>query len=471
MKYKTAVSRIVVKFQDDLKLPYHPDSELITFFSEGKLPGFEKLFEIFPGISIKNLFNSISPERIRDLINKATKLDAPYKTRNLLSYFAIDCPPEINAQELLKELSKYNGVETSYLETGSYSPQVWCKDFEIPAWGQEYLNPAPEGIDAKYAWGIPGGDGTGKVQFIDIEKGWILNHEAIQISTIPQTGTNRIAHADHGAGVLGIIMLRPNDEGAIGIVPMAKGYIISQYRSDGSLNTADAILAGIDHLQFGDIILLEAQVVDSGNNSNLLPVEIQDAIFSVIRLATALGIIVIEAGGNGNLNGGEGNDLDQFMLNGKKLFDPKSPDFRDSGAIIVAASSHTMPYKRISFSNYGDRMNCFAWGESVLTAGDHRGNSGLATNTYSGNFGGTSSATAIIAGAAIAVQSIKEANHHSRFSPIQMRKILSDHTYGTPSANGSMKDKIGVMPDLKKIIQKEIGTLSYSQLCKKQVSY
>jgi hypothetical protein len=40
-----------------------------------------------------------------------------------------------------------------------------------------------------------------------------------------------------------------------------------------------------------------------------LPVEIQDAVHSVIRLATALGIIVIEAGGNGNIYGNMGTDL------------------------------------------------------------------------------------------------------------------------------------------------------------------
>jgi Subtilase family len=471
MNDKSVMSRIVVKFQDYLKLQYHPDSELKDFFSQSNIPGFEKLFEIFPSLIINNLFPSVKPERIRDLVSLAGKSDPAYQTRDLLSYFAFDCPPDIRVSELLRILSQFNAVELAYLETGSFSPATWYDSLEIPVWGQEYLNPAPLGIDAKYAWSFPGGDGTGNVSFIDIEKGWILNHEAIHISTLPQTGINRTPYADHGAGVLGIIMMRPNDEGAIGIVPGVKGYVISQYRSDGSLNTSDAILAAIDNLHFGDILLLEAQVLDSTESGKMLPVEIQDAIYSVIRLASALGIIVIEAGGNGNLNGNEGNDFDQFRINGEKILDPNSPDFRDSGAIIVAASSHKMPYNRICFSNYGDRMNCFAWGESVMTAGDHRGYSGLATNTYTGNFGGTSSASAIIAGTAIAVQSIKEANHHSRFSPVQMRKILSDHSNSTPSANGSIVDKIGVMPDLKRIIEQEIGILSYSQLCKKQVSY
>jgi serine protease len=471
MTGKGFLFRIVVKFQDNLKLPNHIDSELSDFFSLGGFPGFEKLSEIFPGISIKNLFHSINPERIRDLIKQAGKLDPAYQARDLLSYFAIDCPPEVHEVEVLEILSHYKSVELAYSETCSYSPPARYYDYKIPFRGQEYLDPAPRGIDAKYAWGFPGGDGTGNVRFIDIEKGWMLNHEVIHINTVPQTGINKHSFADHGAGVLGIIMMRPNEEGAIGIVCGAKGYVISQYRSDGSMNTADAILAAIDHLHFGDILLLEAQVLDSTERDKLWPVEIQDAIYSVIRLATALGIIVIEAGGNGNLNGNEGNDLDQFMLSGKKLLDPNSLDFRDSGAIIVAAASQTLPYKRLYFSNYGERINCYARGEFVLTAGNYPGNSGLAINTYTSNFGGTSSATAIIAGAAIAIQSIKEANHQSRFSPFQMRNILSDHSNGTSSVNGNLADKIGVMPDLKKIIDKEMGMLSQIRLCEKQVLY
>ena len=102
-------------------------------------------------------------------------------------------------------------------------------------------------------------------------------------------------------------------------------------------------------------------------------------------------------------------------------------------------------------------MNCFAWGESIMTAGNHPGVSGCAINTYTENFGGSSGAAAIIAGAAIAVQSILEANHRPRLSPLQMRRILSDDSSGTSSANGKEIDKIGVMPDLKKIIEKTTG--------------
>lgn len=42
---------------------------------------------------------------------------------------------------------------------------------------QGYLNAASSfGIDARYAWGEPGGNGKG-VLVVDIEKGWNLDHE------------------------------------------------------------------------------------------------------------------------------------------------------------------------------------------------------------------------------------------------------------------------------------------------------
>src|SRR5258706_272617 len=41
---------------------------------------------------------------------------------------------------------------------------------------QGHLDPAPEGIDAEWAWGFSGGDGAGQ-SIVDLEQGWTLNHE------------------------------------------------------------------------------------------------------------------------------------------------------------------------------------------------------------------------------------------------------------------------------------------------------
>ena len=41
---------------------------------------------------------------------------------------------------------------------------------------QDYLDAAPTGIDARYAWTFAGGDGAGQ-RVVDMERGWTFNHE------------------------------------------------------------------------------------------------------------------------------------------------------------------------------------------------------------------------------------------------------------------------------------------------------
>jgi hypothetical protein len=78
----------------------------------------------------------------------------------------------------------------------------------------------------------------------------------------------------------------------------------------------------------------------------------------------------------------------------------------------------------------------------------------MANNTYTHQFGGTSGAAAIVAGVAIALQSMMEANHQCRLYPKQMGEVLGSLCYGTESGLGTAEDRIGVMPDLEKIATK-----------------
>ena len=74
---------------------------------------------------------------------------------------------------------------------------------------------------------------------------------------------------------------------------------------------------------------------------------------------------------------------------------------------------------------------------------------GKSNTEYTTHFGETSGASAIVAGVALIVQGIAQFSLGRRFSPRELRDLLT--TNGTPSATPET-DRIGVMPDLRAII-------------------
>jgi hypothetical protein len=85
--------------------------------------------------------------------------------------------------------------------------------------------------------------------------------------------------------------------------------------------------------------------------------------------------------------------------------------------------------------------------------------SNTATNLYTTGFNGTSSASPIVTGAALAVQGLMQAASGGRLAPWQLRMILSDPANGTSSQN-PVVDRIGVMPNLRAIIDGMVLNLS-----------
>ena len=239
-----------------------------------------------------------------------------------------------------------------------------------------------------------------------------------------------------------------NKIGGIGVAPSAKGRVVSSLRPD-IVNVADAILDAIAKapMHWGDVLLLEAQEWNwafPGDVYQLLPVEVTQANYDAISTATSLGITVIEAGANGS------NDLDKYITQdspGKQILNRSSKDFRDSKAVMVGGASSAVPHQRMSWSNYGSRIDVYAWGENIDTSTADAAN---ATNhsLYTTAFNGTSGASPIITGAALIVQGIANATRGKLFSS-QVRNILAKGgtASGTPAS-----DKIGVMPNLKAII-------------------
>lgn len=448
--HKQVTKQLILKFKNEVNLPYQDGIE--KFIKEEKQdPELIGILAEYPNVTINRLFNSLNPKEIKNL-GKEIK-DSDHISSNLLNYYIVETQDDIDVQALLTKIEKSSLVETAYLQEEEAPPAERLPNLSVNPYDeprltrQGYLEPAPLGINAPYAWSIKGGDGKGTT-FVDMEYGWLFNHEDLVNQKIELiSGQNKSEHHDHGTSVLGIVSAEDNNIGGIGIAPKAKVKVVSQIRDNGNYNTADAILSAVNNMQAGDILLLEAQATYDGyGDKNYFPVEVKPDIFDAIRMGTNKGIIIIEAGANG------GNDLDQFRdRNGKQVLNRNSPDFKESGAIMVGAASARVPHKRSYFSNYGSRVDVYGWGNAVDTTDAKP--SEFITNLYTSSFAGTSSASPIIAGAAASIQGIAKNNQGKVYTPSQLRDILSDSSTGTES-NDPTSDKIGVLPDLKAILSK-----------------
>ncbi|KXH80181.1 MULTISPECIES: S8 family peptidase [Bacillus] len=448
--HKQVTKQLILKFKNEANLPYQDGIE--KFIKEEKQdPELIGILNEYPNITINRLFSSLNPKEIKNLGRETN--DSEHISSNLLNYYIVENQGDIDVQALLAKFEKSSLIETSYLQEEETPPEERLPNLSVNQYDeprltrQGYLEPAPLGINAPYAWSINGGDGKGTT-FVDMEYGWLLSHEDLVNQKIElMSGQNKSEHHDHGTSVLGIVSAEDNNIGGIGIAPKAKVKVVSQIRDNGNYNTADAILSAVNNMQAGDILLLEAQATYDGyGDKNYFPVEVKPDIFDAIRMGTNKGIIIIEAGANG------GNDLDQFRdHNGKQVLNRNSPDFKDSGAIMVGAASARVPHKRSYFSNYGSRVDVYGWGNAVDTTDAKP--SEFITNLYTSSFAGTSSASPIIAGAAASIQGISKNNKGKVYTPSQLRNILSDPSTGTKS-NDPISDKIGVLPDLKAILSK-----------------
>ncbi|HEY9421847.1 MAG TPA: S8 family peptidase [Thermoanaerobaculia bacterium] len=393
-------------------------------------------------------FSTTEESSLRDFAKRSARSEGGQAEARFTSYFAVEPPRDVEPERIAREIADWPSVEIAYVEGGPTPPPVSPTDDPRNA-NQDYLDAAPRGIDARWAWGRIDGGGIG---FVDLERGWTLDHEDLAGAGIAIiSGLSRDYHG-HGTAVLGEVVGVDNTLGGVGVAPGASARVVSQWRTASSYNTAEAILSAAGAMSAGDVLLLEAQTRYS-TASSYVPVEVEQAVFDAIQFATSQGIIVVEAGANGSV------DLDSFQdVNGKRILNRSSSDFRDSGAIMVGAGSSAAPHVRLDFSNFGSRIDCFAWGENIDTCGD--GWTGTATNAYTTGFGGTSGASPIVTGAAILLQAWGEKRGTGRYSPADLRGLLSDASLNTASSDPA-SDRIGVMPNLRAILKHE-GAVDFS---------
>ncbi|HEX6863518.1 MAG TPA: pre-peptidase C-terminal domain-containing protein, partial [Thermoanaerobaculia bacterium] len=367
-------------------------------------------------------------------------------------YYELRLKPGVTAGEvadLLDALNALHSVEIAYAEPPAHpasldgaEPPAPTPDFQSM---QGYLNPAPQGVDALYAWTLAGGAGQG-VKIVDIEGGWRTTHE--DLPPLFHTGGTQIASSvwiNHGTAVLGELVGKDNGLGAKGIVHQAQ----AGYESIGSQSLPSALVNAGNAAGSG-VVLIELHYSGPTSSSPctcnqgqcyFVPAEYFQAHYDTIADLTANGTTVVEAAGNGSTN------LDDPVYGG--IF---QRNVRDSGAILVAASN-SFDRSATCWTNWGSRIDVHGWGNSVTTLGyGDLFSEGGEDRWYTGFFGGTSSASPIVTGAAASLHGRSLALFSSALDPITLRDLLTDT--GTPHTGTK---NIGPLPDLKAAFDALVG--------------
>jgi hypothetical protein len=419
-------------------------------------------------------------ERVMARLSRQSE-SAQAPMQDLSVFYRVEAPAE-RLEALRGELASHELVEAAYLKPPVALPQIntmtaapeepppATPDFSAR---QIYLDAAPSGIEARWAWTQSGGRGK-DIRIIDVEGNWRFTHEDLtqnQGGVVAGTPVAGVDWRNHGTAVLGEFS---GDVNAIGITGIAADAIVSA-AAHGGIGSSAAINQAATRLRAGDVMLLEMHRPGPRFNFTLrndqlgyIAVEWWPDDFAAILNATRSGIIVVEAAGNGAEN------LDDV------LYQTAGPGFpagwsnpfrrsnRDSGAIVVGAGApppgtHGRDWgpdrSRLDFSNWGPIVDAQGWGREVTTCGygDLQGG----TNEdlwYTDTFSGTSSASPIVTGAIASLQGMAKARGRPVLTPAQVRSFL--RSTGSPQQDAPGRpatQRIGNRPDLRALSTAAFG--------------
>jgi hypothetical protein len=413
------------------------------------------------------------------------------------AFFRVNAPEE-RLEAIAEELRGLEVVDAAYVKPPAEPAQVALDDVlvlhmpealsqEAPSTTpnftsrQHYLEPAPTGIDAPYAWGLPGGRGQ-NVRVIDCEWGWRFTHEDLvqnSLGLVGGTNSTTLAFVNHGTAVFGVI---GGDENTFGVTGIAPASPLGASSFVGQSSSA-AIKKAADSLAAGDIILLEIHRPGpnsgAGGQQGFIAIEWWPDDFLAIRYAVNKGIMVVEAAGNGweNLDATAYNTpATGFPSWWKNPFNLANPS---SGAVVVGAgdppsgthgrtmSPWNTPYvdrARAPFSNWGSRIDAQGWGWEVTTTGygDLQGG-GDQDRWYTDLFSGTSSASPIVVGALACTQGVLKAKSMPLMTSEVARQLV--RSTGSPqqaAPNRPVSQRIGNRPNLRQLIPAALRQWVYS---------
>ncbi|MGH3948663.1 MAG: S8 family serine peptidase, partial [Pseudonocardiaceae bacterium] len=437
------------------------------------------------GASMRPLFGA-TEEEVRASVSA---LPGAEQEPDLALYYHVDAA-EDRLEELAEQLRADELIDAAYVKPPAELPTLApeapegaepplmlnlmaASQDEAPATtpdfstSQGYLNAAPTGVDARFAWTRAGGRGAG-ARVIDCEWAWRFTHEDLtrnQGGVIAGTSGSGLREINHGTAVIGEISGDVNSYGITGIAPDA--WIAASSFTDQS--SAQAIRKAADRLGSGDIMLLE--IHRPGPNTptprrgqfGFIAIEWWPDDFAAIAYAVRKGIVVVEAAGNGFQN------LDDAVYDTRPAGFPSSwrnpfdPANANPGAVMVGAGAPPpnsfggnwgTDRSRCDFSNYGARVDAQGWGQGVTTAGygDRQGG----TNQdlwYTDGFSGTSSASPIVVGALACLQGVFRGRGPLRLTPDRARRLLRQTGSSQQDTTGRPRtQRIGNRPDLRQLI-------------------
>lgn len=290
---------------------------------------------------------------------------------------------------------------------------------------QSTHQPAPAGLGVWQAQSVYGARGQGTA-VVMVENDWYLDHEDMDqmvlanfVGAYPGGNSGEAGHGTAGASVL---VADRNDYGMTGMVDETRIRFLAT-GSNGGL--ANSILVAGAQSQPGDLILFVLMfMLGQISTTDWVPMEFLQSIYDATATVTGNGRLLVCAAGNG------ANSLDDPRL--LRRFDRS---FRDSGAILAAATEGDL-LTRASYSNYGSRIDACAQGLYVVACGIGTmfWPNGDRRQTYTADYQGTSSATALVAGAVVALQGAARAQLGRTLSLAEIRNLLHHHGSASPDA-------------------------------------
>ena len=318
---------------------------------------------------------------------------------------------------------------------------------------QGYLDPTPVGVDAECLWQLPGGDGSG-VQAADVEYSVNWGHlDLPPIALLGPAPNDPFNDPNHGTAVMGELGSLNDGLGTTGIAYGSTFYFAAANTGPGvgTWDVGAAIMNTLTALQPGDVLVIEQQMAGplygGSGQYGCVPIEWWQPWYNAVVMAVGQQVIVVEAAGNGS------QDLDNPIYStgngGHWPFLPAT----NSGAIIVGAGAapiggSDVDRSRLWFSNYGSRLDVQGWGEAVYTTG--YGTIWWADGVnyhYTSGFGGTSSATPIVAGACANIQGAYMAATGTYLLPTQVRNVLQATGALQQAGTYPVSENIGPRPD------------------------